>query len=238
MSVIDGGCFWLYSENTGDDGTCRSKMDSSLGCGDAQKVEQCGMSDVSVSVLSTDCFWLYKESDTGSSSGTCWLKSDNTLTCSDVIRGSSQCNDDVLSGTFLENKCFLFLDGSTSRCLTKCELIVTNTTCIDRDDCRWIYSNTDNDNFNSGKCYNMSVVECKDIFQSSQCESGLNINISGLNCGMYGTTCKPKCGTLTSETCTSDNRENDCYYIMNNNEVSGTCTNRVCMFFYFYLYLI
>jgi hypothetical protein len=111
-----------------------------------------------------------------------------------------------------------------------------NTTCINRGDCRWIYLNSDNeDDNNIGKCYNASVIECKDIFQRSQCESGLNID--RLDCGMYGTTCKTKCEILTTTTCTSDDRGNDCFLIKNING-ENECKNIVCLYLYLHLYFL
>jgi hypothetical protein len=50
-------CFWLYKSNLGNDGDCKSKIDSSIICSNAKRSEQCTISDVN-NLGNNNCLWL------------------------------------------------------------------------------------------------------------------------------------------------------------------------------------
>jgi hypothetical protein len=54
-------CFWLYTENEGDNGNCKSKDDATLTCSNLKRKEQC--EGVDVFELKNKCFWLEGNTD-------------------------------------------------------------------------------------------------------------------------------------------------------------------------------
>jgi hypothetical protein len=130
---------------------------------------------------SDDCFWLYEKNlNEGDDGGICKDKEDEFLECS-LVKRENQCNDEFLSGTFLENKC-IYEEGEGG-CKWRCEEIQEDNKCSGSgtgergNDCTWIYSNISESNY-SGNCYpkNKTDIECNTIIRETQCESGGGFN--------------------------------------------------------------
>jgi hypothetical protein len=214
------GCFWLYNNNDGkNDGSCKAKNDNELGCSDAKRSDQCTASDVTS--FGNNCFWI----DENVNTGWCRDKEDENLICTD-IKTNEQCTNG-LSGTSLESKCTYH----DSKCISTCE-IVLKLECDKRDDCSYIFSNSNNDE--DGKCYskNTTVLSCEDLIGNDQCTSGGAIEGLVEKCDMYGDTCKTKCSELSSDECTDGDRGNDCYVLEGEDGNEGTCVDKVFIHYY------
>jgi hypothetical protein len=104
-------CFWLYENDPSDatdTGWCKSKEDTNIECGDAKRLSQCGMSDVT-GLHSNNCFWLYSGSDETGEGGSCKEKNDASLSCGSAQR-DSQCPLDGV--TNLNLSCFWLFNSS------------------------------------------------------------------------------------------------------------------------------
>jgi hypothetical protein len=97
-------CFWLYSESdeAKNDGSCKSKTDTSIQCGDAKRSGQCTLADVDE--LGGNCVWV-----TPTSSGVSECKTVVTACDADGIKsdkGWCETENAVVSAGGAEVSCF------------------------------------------------------------------------------------------------------------------------------------
>jgi hypothetical protein len=251
---LNENCFWLYNSfiETDITGSCKNKTDNTLSCENAVRSSQCTLSDVTN--FNDKCFWIYNESSFGNEGGDCYNVMDESLECS-LVKRESQCTTDMLSETYLANKC-IYLEGG---CKWRCEEIKTESECSGTGtgerggDCTWIYSAIDTSD-KSGKCYpkNKTDIECEAITREDQCLKGggfdklkddneFIVTPEG-TCDVYyyegnEHSCKLKCSTFTSkEDCESTERSIDCVWLDENKTgnptVGGKCINKVCLYIY------
>jgi hypothetical protein len=177
----------------------------------------------------------------------------NSVNCGDLVN-INQC--ERISKDIISEGCYwLYDDNDRSVNSGICESRTNNSVecsdvkrieqCKNNDEstfgtrCSWIYSNNNGDD-DDGNCYSKddTTLTCEDIFEINQCQNGGGITNLNDKCDMYETTCKIKCSELgTGTTCTSNNRENDCFLLKNEDESLNTCRDIVCLFIFIFIFL-
>jgi hypothetical protein len=160
-------CIWIYSENSGNTGSCREKNDTTLECGDVKNSVQCeeglagtflaekciydgGECKFYCKELKTnfscntreDCSWIYNSEESGDNDdedGICYEKKVTDISCEDISR-ISQCE----SGGDLDelnDQCDVYVYDNDTLCKKKCSLLKTSTECMSserQNDCYFL----------------------------------------------------------------------------------------------------
>jgi hypothetical protein len=169
------------------------------------------------------------------------------MSCDDLV-DINQCGG--ISGSVINGGCYWLYEDSDKtvnrgKCNSKtdnsvaCSAVKRKEQCQNNSQstfgnrCTWVYSSSSGDD---GNCYSKddATHTCDEIKNNNQCESGGGlINLDG-KCDIYGTTCKTNCSELgTGTTCTSGDRENDCF-LLENADGSKRCKDTVCLFIFIY----
>jgi hypothetical protein len=114
-----------------------------------------------------------------------------------------------------------------------CDDVKNDSQCnlISDEGCTFIFDS--NDGYN-GTCVDKKTetYDCDDIKRINQCNNGGEIAMLNDVCGTYTyemTRCEVKCSKILNDNICENDRSNDCFWIMNDeeNSVNIQCVNKV-----------